>query len=214
MFSEGETMRKVNLNPQELSQLYEASRTKVEEVYVPPLNMITLKGKGSPGSPKHIESATVMFSVAQAIKSLLEENHKGLEYNAMPLEGLWWTKDDSDWLQAKDENRLWKLLMVQPKEVTKTMLEEAVGAFQKQKGKEKPSPLLSAVELEVIEEGRSAQMLHVGPYTEELQTVNKILEWIKENGGKNIGKHHEIYLDDATKTPPEQLRTILRYPFS
>ncbi len=66
-----------------------------------------------------------MFSIAHAIKLLFEEEYTRLEHNMMPLEGLWWTKDDSEWQQAKDKDRLWKLLMVQPKEVPKAMLEEA-----------------------------------------------------------------------------------------
>ncbi len=134
----------------------------------------------------------------------------GLEYLVLPLEGLWWTKDGSDWQRASDEKRFWKLLMVQPEAVSEAMLDEATEAVRKQK----PSALLSNVRLEMLHEGRSAQLLHIGPYIEEERTVKQILAWIKEHGGTKLGTHHEIYLDDATKTPPERVRTILRYPFS
>jgi hypothetical protein len=199
-----------DLIQQELRYLYQPSTTTVEEVDVPPLHVLTLEGRGSPGSPQHIESAGVLFSLSQTIKFLLEKQRKGLEYMVMPLEGLWWTSDDSDWLRASDENRFWKLLMVQPEDVSEAMVEEATKAIRKQK----PSALLSNVRFEMLHEGRSAQLLHIGPYSEEERTVKQILAWIKERGGTIIGKHHEIYLDDGTKTPLERVRTILRYPFS
>jgi hypothetical protein len=34
----------------------------------------------------------------------------------------------------------------------------------------------------------------------------------QENGLKLIGPHHEIYLSDPRRVPPERLRTILREP--
>jgi hypothetical protein len=128
----------------------------------------------------------------------------------MPLEGLWWTADASDWHQASDENRFWKLLMVQPESVSEAILERAKQAAQQQQ----PSLLLSKVRFELFHEGRAAQLLHIGPHADEDRTVTRILTWIAEHGGTQIGTHHEIYLDDATRTPPERLRTILRYPFS
>jgi hypothetical protein len=199
----------IDLTQQQLRDLYQASSTEVEEVDVPALTVVTLEGSGSPGSQQHVEAAGVLVSVSSIITSLLKQ-YERVEYAVMPLEGLWWTADASDWHQASDENRFWKLLMVQPESVSEAILERAKQAAQQQQ----PSLLLSKVRFELFHEGRAAQLLHIGPYADEDRTVTRILTWIAEHGGTQIGTHHEIYLDDATRTPPERLRTILRYPFS
>lgn len=54
--------------------------------------------------------------------------------------------------------------------------------------------------------------MHVGPYSAEGQTIEKIPNFIKENGYKSRGKHHEIYLSDPRKSTPEKMKTILRQP--
>src|SRR5262245_29840123 len=203
-------MSSIDLTQQQLRYLYQPSSTQVEQVEVPALHVLALEGSGSPGSQQHVEACALLLSLSSMITSLLEQQHAGLEYTVMPLEGLWWTEDGSDWHQASNENRFWKLLMVQPQGVSEAMLEQAQEAIQQQKS----SPLLSDVRFEVFHEGRAAQLLHIGPYAEEDRTVARIMTWIAEHGGTQIGTHHEIYLDDASRTPPERLRTILRYPFS
>jgi hypothetical protein len=62
-----------------------------------------------------------------------------------------------------------------------------------------------------IEEGLSAQILHIWPFSEEGSTVEKLHNFIKENKHDFNGLHHEIYLSDIRKSKPEKLRTII-YP--
>jgi len=59
--------------------------------------------------------------------------------------------------------------------------------------------------------------MHIGPYSEEEQTIEKLHNFIKEKGyefdGSIPGKrHHEIYLSDMRRTKPEKLKTIIRQP--
>jgi hypothetical protein len=61
-------------------------------------------------------------------------------------------------------------------------------------------------------EGRSAQVLHVGPYDAEGPTIQLLHESIAEAGCRPRGRHHEIYLSDPRRCAPERLRTILRQP--
>lgn len=114
----------IDLTQQQLRYLYQASSTEVEEVDIPALRVLALEGSGSPGSQQHVEACAVLLSLSYTIKFLLEQQHAGLEYNVMPLEGLWWSGDGSDWHEASDENRFWKLLMVQPQGVSEAMLEQ------------------------------------------------------------------------------------------
>ena len=71
---------------------------------------------------------------------------------------------------------------------------------------------VTKVKLEKIEEGRCVQMLHVGPYEAERETIETMLAFAAENGLKPQGCHHEVYLSDPRRVAPERLRTIIRYP--
>ena len=65
---------------------------------------------------------------------------------------------------------------------------------------------------ERFEEGLSAQVMHIGPYSEERPTIEKLHAFIAEQGYEPSGKHHEIYLGDPRRAAPEKLKTIIRQP--
>ena len=55
-------------------------------------------------------------------------------------------------------------------------------------------------------------MMHIGPYSEETRTVEKMDRFARENGYELHGRHHEIYIGDPGRAKPENLRTIVRHP--
>ena len=54
--------------------------------------------------------------------------------------------------------------------------------------------------------------MHIGPFSEEGPTIENLHNFIKENGYRLHGKHHEIYLSDIRRAAPENLKTIIRQP--
>ena len=60
------------------------------------------------------------------------------------------------------------------------------------------------------------QCLHIGPYDEEPATVALMHRYMEEQGYvldiTDQRLHHEIYLNDARRTAPEKLRTVIRHP--
>ena len=72
--------------------------------------------------------------------------------------------------------------------------------------------MLQNVRLEKITEGTCAQILHIGPYNTEGPTIEKLHNFIADEGYKLHGKHREIYLSDMRRTAPEKLKTIIRQP--
>ena len=64
----------------------------------------------------------------------------------------------------------------------------------------------------IIQEGTCIQIMHIGPYSEEMATVDKMDAFAREKGYKLHGKHHEIYIGDPMRAQPEKLKTILRHP--
>lgn len=65
---------------------------------------------------------------------------------------------------------------------------------------------------ERLYEGDCVQMLHVGPFSTEPETIRQIFEYIEAQRLTPKGRHHEIYLSDPRRTPPHKMRTILRHP--
>ena len=68
------------------------------------------------------------------------------------------------------------------------------------------------VRLEAMAEGLCVQMLHVGPYDKECETILVMKAFAEKQQLQFSGKHHEIYLSDPRRVPPDRLKTILRQP--
>ena len=92
------------------------------------------------------------------------------------------------------------------------MTPEALETARGEVERKKPGLPHSAIRLERFEEGRSAQVMHIGPYADEGPNIARLHEFIAQNGLQRSGKHHEIYLGDPNRTAPEKLRTIIRQP--
>ena len=60
------------------------------------------------------------------------------------------------------------------------------------------------------------QIMHTGPFDDEPATVALMDAYLKENGYLNDFRenrlHHEIYMSDARKVPPEKRKTVIRHP--
>lgn len=67
-----------------------------------------------------------------------------------------------------------------------------------------------------MEEGLCVQCLHIGSYSERARTIERMHHFLGANGYAfdltEQRQHHEIYLSDARKIPPDRLRTLLRQP--
>jgi hypothetical protein len=140
---------------------------------------------------------------------MIKKSETAIDYTVMPLEGLWWADDMSDFTKNNRDAWLWTAMIMQPEYVTRSLFEDA----KAQVAKKKYLPLLGDIRFAKFHEGKAAQIMHVGPYSEEGPTIKKIHNIISEQGGELSGKHHEIYLSDPRKSAPEKLKTILRQPF-
>jgi len=82
--------------------------------------------------------------------------------------------------------------------------------------RKKPELATKKARFEVFEEGLCVQIMHIGPYSTEPETMKKIDAFVLERGLKDRlgsgGKHHEIYLSDPRKCKPESMKTVLRHP--
>lgn len=191
-----------------IGHLYQASAEQVQVVDVPPLNYLMIDGAGDPNtSPEYRQAIEALQAVSQALQLMLQER-QGIASQATPLEGLWWADDPAQFTPQNKGAWKWTAMIRQPDEVTHKMVAEAVRQISTE-----ALPGLSKVRLETLQEGPSAQIVHIGPYEQEGPTVGKIHGFIFGHGHRPRGKHHEIYLRDPAQCPPELLRTIIRQPF-
>ncbi len=184
-----------------------AATKKPALVHVGPAQYLSITGKGHPGGPLFQSQVGALYGAAYTMK--FASKAAGRDYGVCGLEGLYWPAGKGSGLFEKGEPDFrWKLLIRAPDFITAEDLKSAVAALKK-KGKAEE---VSRLKLETIEEGLSVQMLHVGPYNKEEETVNAMMAFLAEQGLKVRGKHHEIYISDPRRVAPGKLKTILRYP--
>jgi len=196
----------------ELKHLYSGKVGKPSVVHVPKMNFIMIDGAGDPNSSKeYIDAIQTLYPIAYTIKFTSKLKY-GNDYGVMPLEGLWWTENMADFKQDDKSNWLWTAMIMQPDIITEKIYNEAV-----QQVREKKSlPSIDRVRFASYEEGRAAQVLYVGPYSDEGPTIQTLHQFIKDQGGvlTDTNKHHhEIYLGDPRRTAPDKLKTIIRQPY-
>jgi hypothetical protein len=200
-------MQTVDLR-RELSELYTARATPTL-VDVPELTYLMIDGHGDPNTaPEYAEAVQALYTVAYTIRFALKRRTDPVDAPVMPLEGLWWVPDMSTFAVEDKSAWDWTLLILQSSSVTLELAGEARETATRKKG----LPGIDRVRLESFAEGRAAQVLHRGAYSEEGPTVEALHRFIAEHGLGLTGKHHEIYLGDPRRAAPEKLRTIIRQP--
>jgi hypothetical protein len=196
-----------------LKDLYLPSSKEVSIVQVPKMRFLMIKGKGSPGdSQEYKDALQALYPVAYKAKFL--NKSKGKDYVVPPLEGLWWAEDMSDFSNGKRDKWEWYMMIMQPEWISEDLINKAIDITENKKPELKE--LLPKLQFEEFDEGKVAQIMHLGPYSEEGPTIEKLHTFIKEHEGEFDGhkhKHHEIYIGDPRRGKPENLRTVIRQPF-
>ena len=179
---------------------------QIELVDVPEMPYLMYEGRGAPGSGGFQDAIQALFSVAFGAKFLLKK--RGISTSRMgPLEALWETVDWGRTTNAGNDIR-WTAMIAQPPEVDDAVVAEVARDAAERKG---IVAALSVV-LKRWEEGRCAQLLHVGAYSAEDENIARLHSFITEQGLRSRGQHHEIYLSDPRRTAEAKLRTIIRQP--
>jgi len=199
-------MSKLDLR-KELKQYYTAKK-KPAIIDVPPGKFLTIVGRGEPGGEAYAAGLQALYGLSYTLKFKCKA--EGRDFTVMALEGLWWW-DDSTVFDLEDapprDEWNWKSMMRQPDFVTQETLDEI-----RPEVREKRGPAVDEVVLETFHEGLCAQIMHVGPYSEEGPAVRRFHDFNEEGDHEMRGHHHEIYLGDPRRSKPENLKTIIRQP--
>ena len=190
-----------------LKHLYNPSKKEVVIVDVPEMNFLMIDGQGDPNSVQAYQDAVeALFSLSYTLKFMIKKG-QDVDYGVMPLEGLWWADDMTQFSVDRKEEWHWTMIMMQPEQVTESLFSEAVNQVQKKKN----PAALSKIRFEAFTEGRAAQIMHIGPFSEEGPTIERLHTFIGERSALR-GKHHEIYLSDIRRANPQNWRTVIRQP--
>jgi hypothetical protein len=192
---------------QNLKSLYSAA-SHPQLVDVPPRKYLMIDGTGDPNtSGAFMTAIPTLYTLAYGLRAILKAS-QGVAYKVMPLEGRWWVPDLKHFDYGDRSNWQWTLMISLPEDATSEMFDAARQTAKRKK----PDLPLNSVRLETLNEGLSAQILHVGPFANEPATIERLDAFIQAQGYSYAGKHHEIYLSDFQRAAPEKLKTIIRYP--
>ena len=191
----------------DLKNFYFPPTGKFSQVDVPAMNFLMIDGHGDPNTnPQFQENTEALYNIAYSIKFALKPG--GAEYVIPPLEGLWWAEDMSLFGLARKDQWDWTLMIIQPELVTSDIVE----AIRREVLRKKKLAVVEQVRFERYHEGLAVQIMYLGAYADEGPTIAQMHVYINECGYTFNGKHHEIYLGDPRRTPPEKLKTVIRQP--
>lgn len=195
---------------------YYMPKNKPEVVTVPPANYIAVRGKGDPNEEggAYQQAVGILYAVAYTLKMSYKGTYKiqgFFEYVVPPLEGFWW-QDHVEGADYSDKSSFnWISVIRLPDFVTRADFGWAVQEAERKKKLD-----CSSAEFLTIDEGLCVQIMHLGAYDDEPETVAAMDAYLLENGYQNDftkGRlHHEIYLSDPRKSEPAKWRTVIRHP--
>ena len=191
-------------------------KNKPQIVNVPKANYIAVRGKGNPNEADgaYQQAMRVLYSVAYTLKMSYKTDYKiegFFEYVVPPLEGFWWQEGIDGVDYANKDAFQWISVIRLPDFITEKDFNWAVETATKKKKLD-----CSSAEFLTIDEGLCVQIMHIGAYDNEPETVAVMDAFLEETGYVNdfseTRLHHEIYLSDPRRTAPEKLKTVIRHP--
>jgi hypothetical protein len=154
-------------------------------IEMPPQKMAVVTTIGDPNQVTET-AMKALFGAVYHLKFALKK--KGIEFKVEPLRARW---PDAH-LVSKDE---WTGYWAIP------IPDSTESLMQKVPGME--------VRIEMWSYGVIAQILHLGPFSTEGPTVERLHTFITDSGWRIKGSHEEHYL---TRMDAQEQRTLIRYP--
>ena len=191
-------------------------KDKPSIVEVPPINYIAVRGKGDPNEEggDYKRAIGILYAVAYALRMSYKggRNIEGFyDYVVPPLEGFWYQEGIEGFDYTRKSKFHWISVIRLPDFIQKADFDWAVAEASRKKKLD-----CSAAEFLTVDEGLCVQIMHLGPYDDEPASVARMDAFLEEQGyvtELNDGRlHHEIYLSDARKVPPERWKTVIRHP--
>ena len=194
-----------------LGALYMRAKRDAEEIVVPPLKVIAVRGNKPPASQQFQRAIAVLYGIGYGLKM-------GMKFGKLPRPagyfdykvgalGAFWASTHGTFDISDAASLRWQAYLIVPAFVSKRLFGDA----RAQAAVKHPEIPYDSATFEVLREGRSVQALHVGPYDREQPTVERIHRYLDDHGLVVKGRHHEIYISDPRRTSPAKLKTVIRF---
>jgi hypothetical protein len=173
-----------------------AREDRVEFVEIPRRTYLAVDGCERPGGQTFQNAIATLYPIAYALHFRLKES--GVKAPIGALEGVYWI--------ATPTVR-WQLRLPVPDAASEASVELSI----RDAASRRTLPAFSR--LHVIREKACtcAQLLHVGPYGAEADSIAKLVDGIAAAGFEPVGPHHEIYLNDPRQVGEAHAKTTLRF---
>ena len=191
-------------------------KAKPEIITVPRMNYIAVYGEGDPNEEggAYKEAIGLLYGVAYTIKMSKKSGHTidgYFDYVVPPLEGFWQQPGTDGFDYTRKRDFKWISVIRLPDFVTESDFNWAV----EEAGKKKKTDF-SNVRFLTVDEGLCVQIMHIGLFDNEAESVALMDAFLVENGYENDFSdnrmHHEIYLSDVRRAAPEKWKTVIRHP--
>jgi hypothetical protein len=169
-------------------------------VEVPMRSFLAVDGQGSPDAVDHRQAVIALQKVSEATRAVLE--HRGRPvHDVLPLETLWTAPGDSP-----GEAWQWTVLIEQPATVTG----DIVVVSRIKAARSVPGVVLARLRWWHWREGRSAELMHAGPFLADAVARARLDDFIRASGGRPRGRYHELQLAGPQSADPARRWSVLR----
>lgn len=191
-------------------------KNRPEIVNIPPMNYIAVRGQGDPNEPggAYQQAIGVLYAVAYTLKMSYKTDYQiagFFEYVVPPLEGFWWQDGAIGANLTRKADFNWLAVIRLPDFVSRPDFDWSVATASRKKKLD-----CSAAQFLTIDEGLCVQIMHLGAYDDEPQTIAVMDEFLQQNGYvsdlSEVRRHHEIYLSDPRRVAAAKLKTVIRQP--
>ena len=195
-----------------------ADRAKLKELYmpgtedfvlvdVPKLPFAMVDGQGSPEYGAGAAAIKCLFATIYPIRRAAR-SRLGKAFVEPPVEFLHLGADPRDLATGKREEWRWRAMVTLPEWTDEAMFADAVAQARRQ-----PGGVPDTLRMELFEEGRCAQIMHVGRPDSISGRLDQLYrEFLPRKRLTPAGAYHEIYLDDWSRVAPDRRRLVLRQP--
>ena len=210
-----------------MAQAFDVKKA-LRELYVPPtrpmivdvpaMTFVMVDGAGNPNDEAgaYARAIQALYSLTYTIKMSPRagQSPEGFfEFAVPPLEGLWtFPLEKFDGVHVPKDALIWTSMIRLPEFVTP----EVLGWACAEVARKRKDVDTSRARVETWTEGLCVQIMHIGPYDTEPESVARMHAWAESQGYvvdlSDERRHHEIYLGDPRRTAPDKLKTVVRHP--
>lgn len=97
------------------------------------MQFLMIDGSGDPNkAQEYKDSVEALYSVSYALKFSVKKE-KGVDYGVLPLEGLWWTGNMTQFNMENKDIWKWTSMIMQPEYVTEELVNQTLEHEKKKK---------------------------------------------------------------------------------